>query len=120
MLILGSIFIFIVAVGVEQNVSQLSQLFSMKLGAVFLFSAIIATAFGHMIYNFAIKNVGPTETTIFVNLNTLFAMFGAALFLGEPILGTHYIGLVFIILGVFIGSGSLEYLWRKRRMRYRN
>jgi len=117
MLILGSIFIFIVAVGVEQNVSQLSQLFSMKLGMVFLFSAIIATAFGHMIYNYAIRNVGPTETTIFVNLNTMFAILGAALFLGEPILMKHYTGLGFIIIGVFIGSGTLDYILRKRRRR---
>src|SRR5690625_4294804 len=117
MLILGSIFIFIVAVGVEQNVSQLSQLFSIKLGLVFLFSAIIATAFGHMIYNYAIRNVGPTETTIFVNLNTMFAILGAALFLGEPILMKHYTGLGFIIIGVFIGSGTLDYILRKRRRR---
>src|SRR5690625_6141981 len=78
----------------------------MKLGMLFLFSAIIATAFGHMIYNYAIRNVGPTETTIFVNLNTMFAILGAALFLGEPILMKHYTGLGFIIIGVFIGSGT--------------
>src|SRR5690625_4928838 len=117
MLILVSISIFIVAVGVEQNVSQLSQLFSIKLGLVFSFSAIIATAFGHMISNYAIRNVGPTETTIFVNLNTMFAILGAALFLGEPILMKHYTGLGFIIIGVFIGSGTLDYILRKRRRR---
>lgn len=119
MLILGSFLIFIVSLVMEGNPSQITALFSWKLGGVFLFSAIIATAFGHMIYNFAIKNVGPTETTIFVNLNTLFAILGAAIFLGEPILGAHYAGLVFIILGVFIGSGTLEYMLKKRRIRVR-
>lgn len=117
MLLLGSIFIFVVGLIVERDVAQLSQLFSLKLGIIFLFSAIMATALGHMIYNFAIKNVGPTETTIFVNLNTLFALIGAALFLGEPILLEHYTGLVFILIGVFIGSGTLEYLLNKRRQR---
>jgi len=120
MLVIGSFFIFIISLIIEGNTSQITALFSWKLGAVFLFSAIIATAFGHMTYNYAVKNIGPTETTIFVNLNTLFAIFGAALFLGESILGTHYIGLVFIIIGVFIGSGTLEYLWKKRRRRFRN
>src|SRR5690625_2034753 len=120
MLILGSFLIFIVSLVMEGNPAQITVLFSWKLGGVFLFSAIIATAFGHMIYNFAIKNVGPAETTIFVNLNTLFAILGAAIFLGEPILGAHYAGLVFIILGVFIGSGTLEYILNKRRIRARN
>src|SRR5699024_1753830 len=101
---------------IDGNVGQLMELFSWKLGAIFLFSAVLATAFGHMTYNFAIKNVVPTETTIFVNLNTLFAIFGAWLFLGEPILSNHYIGLVFIIAGVFLGSGTLDYILRKRRV----
>lgn len=117
MLILGSIFIFIFAFIVEGDIAQLAQLFSWKLGLTFLFSAIIATAFGHMIYNYAIKNVGPTETTIFVNLNTMFALIGAALFLGESILVEHYTGLVLILIGVFIGSGTLEYLLKNRRRR---
>lgn len=117
MLIIGSGVIFLVAGISEGNFMQLSELFSWKLGSIFLFSAIIATAFGHMTYNYAIKNVGPTETTIFVNLNTLFALLGTAIFLGEPIMQNHYIGLVFIIIGVFIGSGTLEYFLHKRRMR---
>src|SRR5699024_2512314 len=95
MLVIGSFIIFIVAIFTEQNIGQLVNLLDWKLGFVFLFSAVIATAFGHMTYNFAIRNVGPTETTIFVNLNTLFAILGAALFLGEPILLHHYIGLIF-------------------------
>src|SRR5690625_2273655 len=116
MLIVGSIFIFIFSLFVEGNIAQLSGLFSWKLGLVFLFSALFATAFGHMTYNYAIKNVGPTETVIFVNLNTLFAILGTAIFLKEPILPNHYLGLIFIIAGVFVGSGTIEYVWKKRRM----
>lgn len=117
MLLIGSVFIFLFGVGFEQDVQQLTQLFSLKLGLVFLFSAIIATALGHMVYNYAIRNVGPTETTIFVNLNTLFAIVGAALFLGEAILLQHYIGLILILVGVFIGSGTLDYILKNRRKR---
>ncbi len=119
MLLIGSFFIFGVSFMLEGDFVQLTKLFSWKLGSLFLFSAIIATAFGHMTYNFAITNVGPTETTIFVNLNTLFALMGASLFLGEPIMMNHFIGLVFILVGVFIGSGTLDYLIKKRRMRAR-
>src|SRR5690625_1427657 len=117
MLVIGSFFIFIISLIIEGNTSQITALFSWKLGAVFLFSAIIATAFGHMTYNYSVKNVGPTETTIFVNLNTIFAIAGAAVFLSEPVLSSHYVGLIFIIVGVFVGSGTLEYLLKKRRMR---
>ena len=119
MLLIGSVFIFIISGLFEGTFAQLAQLFTWKLGGIFLFSAIIATAFGHMTYNFAIKNVGPTETTIFVNLNTLFALLGASLFLGEPILKNHYIGLIFILVGVFIGSGTVDYLIKRRRLRSR-
>lgn len=119
MLVLGSIFIFIISVLVERDISQVQQLFTWKLGSIFLFSAIIATALGHMTYNYAVKNIGPAETTIFVNLNTLFALIGAALFLGEPILMKHFLGVGLIIIGVFIGSGTLDYLIRLRKKRRR-
>lgn len=117
MLILGSLAIFLVSLGLENNLGQIGQLFSWRLGPVFLFSAIIATAFGHMVYNFAIRNVGPAETTIFVNLNTLFALIGTAIFLGETILTNHYIGLALILAGVFLGSGTLEFLLQRQRER---
>src|SRR5690625_845620 len=117
MLTVGSFFIFIISLVVEGNPGQISVLFSWKLGSIFLFSAVVATAFGHMTYNYSVKNVVPTETTIFVNLNTIFSIAGAAVFLSEPVLSSHYVGLIFIIVGVFVGSGTLEYLLKKRRMR---
>lgn len=116
MLLFGSFAIFIVAVTLERDVAQLSILFDQKYGLLFLFSAVIATALGHMVYNFAVRNVGPAETTIFVNLNTLFALIGAAIFLKESILANHYIGLAFIVVGVFFGSGTFEYLVKKRNL----
>jgi len=118
MLVSGSAVIFMLGLWLEQDLAQISKLFSWKLGSIFLFSAVIATAIGHMIYNFAVKNVGPAETTVFVNLNTLFALIGSAIFLGEPILFYHFIGLALIVLGVFAGSGTLEYLMAKRKKGY--
>lgn len=114
-LVVGSIFIFVGSFIIEGDLGQITNLFTWKLGFIFLFSALGATAFGHMVYNYAIKNVGPAETTVFVNLNTMFSLIGAAIFLGEPIFKHHYIGLVLILIGVFIGSGSLEYLLKRRR-----
>ncbi|MGM8366043.1 DMT family transporter [Virgibacillus sp. W0181] len=120
LLIFGSIFIFVFSLILDSDVTQITALFSWKLGLVFLFSAVLCTAFGHMTYNFAIKNVGPAETTIFINLNTFFALVGAALFLGESILINHFFGLILIFCGIFIGSGTLEYVLNKRKMRKAN
>lgn len=114
MLLVGSGFIFIIALVMNQNISQLSALFSLKMGSIFLFSAIGATALGHMVYNYAVRNIGPAEIAIFANLSTVFALIGSALLLKEAILYNHYIGLVFIIIGVFFGTGAYEYLVRKR------
>ena len=114
MLIVGSGFIFITALVMNQNISQLSALFTWKTGSVFLFSAIGATALGHMVYNYAVRNIGPAEIATFANLSTVFALIGSAFFLKEEILINHYIGLVFIIIGVFFGTGAYEYLVRKR------
>src|SRR5699024_3011003 len=100
MLTIGSFFIGLMSLLTESNFNQLSLLFSWKLVAVFLFSAVLCTAFGHMTYNFAIKQVGPVETAIFINLNTLFALIGASIFLGEPILKYHFFGFVFILAGI--------------------
>lgn len=85
MLVLGSLFVFIVALVIEQDVIQLTQLFSWKLSFVFLFSAIGATALGHMVYNYAVRNIGPAEIAIFANLSTLFALVGSVIFLKESL-----------------------------------
>lgn len=114
MLVFGSIVLFIFSILFDRSFVEVQALFSWKFGLLFLFSAVLCTAFGHMTYNYAIKQVGPVETTIFINLNTFFALLGAALFLGEPIIHNQLLGLVLILGGVFIGSGSIEYIHKKR------
>ncbi|MFC7061996.1 EamA family transporter [Halobacillus seohaensis] len=80
-----------------------------------MFSSLICTAFGHMVYNIAIKQVGPAESAIFINFNTFFALLGASLFLGESIEWYHLSGLVLIVFGVLIGTGAVEYMIQRRR-----
>ncbi|WP_164669354.1 DMT family transporter [Virgibacillus doumboii] len=115
MLVLGSIMIFLLSQLFGARILEMSNLFDWKLLAVFLFSAIFATAFGHMTYNYAIKKVGPVESAIFINLNTLFAVTGASIFLNESIKVNHVMGFLFILCGVFIGTGALEQLVRNRK-----
>ncbi|RPF54238.1 DMT family transporter [Aquisalibacillus elongatus] len=115
MMIVGSVFIFGLSQAFGAEVSEIAGLVDWKLAGVFLFSALFASAFGHMTYNFAIKKVGPAESAIFINLNTLFAITGAAVFLNEVITMNHVFGFLLILSGVFIGTGAFEYLLVKRR-----
>lgn len=115
MLVIGSLAIFVTSFLLESNIGQITQLFSWKLGFVFLFSALMCTAFGHMVYNYAIKKVGPAESAIFINFNTVFAVVGSVIFLQESVTYYHGIGFVLILTGVLMGTGTIEYLWVERR-----
>src|SRR5699024_8358506 len=86
MLVSGSVVIFMLGLWLEQDLAQISKLFSWKLCSIFLFSVVIATAVGHIISDYAVKKVWPAETAVVVNLNTLFVFIAAAIDLGFPIL----------------------------------
>ncbi|SFB11287.1 Permease of the drug/metabolite transporter (DMT) superfamily [Lentibacillus halodurans] len=119
MLILGSVFIFLLSQTFGSGISEITRLIDWQLGFVFLFSAVLATAFGHMTYNYAIKKVGPAESAIFINLNTLFAVIGSSIFLNETITLNHAIGFILILCGVFIGTGALEHIiWKRKEKRH--
>lgn len=80
-------------------------------------SGIMATAIGHMLYNYSVGYVGPAKTSAFMNLSTLFSILGAVFFLGEQVSIIQIIGLVFIVCGVLFGSGAAEVLWQNRKSR---
>ncbi|GGK01062.1 membrane protein [Lentibacillus kapialis] len=117
MLVIGAVFIFLASQTFEPGIQEIIHLVDWKLAFVFLFSAVLATAFGHMTYNYAIKKVGPAESAIFINLNTLFAVTGSAIFLNETITMNHAAGFILILCGVFMGTGALESVIVKRRER---
>ena len=117
MLFIGSLVLFIMGLVIEPGgLASLSNGNS-YVWVIFLFSAIIATGLGHMIYNYAIGQIGAAEASIFLNLNTLFSIVGAALLLGEVIKPAHYIGFFLIVSGVILGSGTLEAMILQRRNR---
>lgn len=77
---------------------------------IFAGSAIISTALGHLLYNYAIQQLGAGKSAIFLNLSPFFAIIGASLFLGEKIVTTHWVGFILIVSGVLLGSGMLDQL----------
>ncbi|MFD1861308.1 DMT family transporter [Planococcus chinensis] len=114
MFIFGSFGIFLISLFLEpgewRRFAEMEPLF----WSILIGSGIIATALGHMLYNHALGQVGPPKAAIFINLNTFFALLGSAWFLGETITLYHMLGFVVIVLGVLLGSGAAEELWRKR------
>ncbi|MFC7688167.1 DMT family transporter [Ureibacillus sp. GCM10028918] len=88
-----------------------------ELWAVFLFSAIFATAVGHSLFNSMIKKIGTAETAIFNNLSTIFALIGAVVILGEQMHLSQIFGCLLIIIGVLIGTGGVEEWIRKRKQK---
>lgn len=82
---------------------------------LFFLSAILATGVGHTLYNLCIKQIGAAESAIFANFNTVFALIFSALLLGEVITLQQFIGSIFILVGVVVGTGNVERFLKWRR-----
>jgi drug/metabolite transporter (DMT)-like permease len=109
MLVFGSIILFIIGLFTEPNgLKNIPDGSSFGVWMIFLGSAVIATAIGHMTYNYAMGKVGVAEASIFINLNPFFALVSAVIFLGEQITFTQIFGFIFILFGVLFGSGAVE------------
>ncbi|MGD7044689.1 DMT family transporter [Jeotgalibacillus proteolyticus] len=85
--------------------------------ALFFASAIFATCLGHMIYNNAIRLIGPSESAVFTNLNLLFSIAGAAILLNEDLYIEQLLGFLFIVAGVVSGSGAIDHWIRSRKLK---
>lgn len=114
MLLFGSIILFLISLVKEPSGLEGMRNLPLSIWGLFFVSAIVATALGHMIYNHSISKIGAAEASIFLNLNTFFSMVASAVMLGEKITQHHMLGLVFIVSGVLLGSGTVEELMLKR------
>lgn len=108
MLVIGSVILFIISLFKEPNGLKGLVHGTFEVWMIFLASAVIATALGHMIYNSALGKVGVAESAIFINLNPFFSLIGAVIFLDEQITSSQIFGFIFILFGVLFGSGALE------------
>ncbi|GAA0316455.1 DMT family transporter [Bacillus carboniphilus] len=115
MFLFGSILLFIT--GFIQEPGEMAAFATVPgvFWLAILASGMGATAVGHMLYNFSIGIVGPSKSAIFINLNTVFSLIGAAILLNEKITSIHLIGLVLIIGGVLLGSGAVEQMMKNRK-----
>jgi drug/metabolite transporter (DMT)-like permease len=117
MLLIGSCILFMISLFMEPNGLRQISNGSVSVWLIFFASALIGTAFGHMMYNDSIGKVGVCEAAIFINLNPLFALISAVIFLGEVISFSQIIGFVFILFGVLLGSGAIDEYIRQTKQK---
>ena len=118
MLLAGSSTLFMIGLIVEPQGSDALQEGTWTIWLIFAVSAVFATGLGHMFYNKAIYHIGPGEAAVFNNLTPFFALLGAAIFLSEPIGWKQVIGFVLIVVGVMLGTGTVDYIMKRRERRY--
>lgn len=116
-MLIGSGILFIISLFQEPNGLKLISNGTLEIWMIFLASAVIATAIGHMIYNGAIGKVGVTEAAIFINLSPFFSLVGAVIFLDEKITLAQLIGFLLILVGVILGSGAIEEFLRQAKQK---
>ncbi|MBD8005675.1 DMT family transporter [Bacillus norwichensis] len=107
-LMMGSVMLFSVSLAIEPTGLATLQTGNLTAWLVFFASGVIATAFGHLIYNHAIQKIGAGQASLFLNLSPFFSLVGAFLFLGEEIYSIQWMGFFFIVVGVVLGTGFLE------------
>lgn len=115
MLFIGGLILLVISLIQDPGSIQEFTTTTPNFWVIFLASAIVSTAIGHLIYNYAIGKAGATKAAIFMNLNPLFSLILSALFLGEVLRLNHFLGLILIVAGVMFGSGAAEDLWKKRK-----
>jgi drug/metabolite transporter (DMT)-like permease len=76
--------------------------------AVFLCSAWGATALGAYGWNKSIQCIGASTTSLFLNVSTVVGIISSAIFLHELLSWYHFLSLLLVLTGVFLGAGGLR------------
>ena len=74
---------------------------------IFLQGLLIAI-FAMLLYNFAIRQLGPAQTAAFGALTPILALIGGFVFLGETITLLKSVGIFIVAVGVVLASGIME------------
>ncbi|MBB5216094.1 DMT family transporter [Parapusillimonas granuli] len=69
-----------------------------------LFSGVVATAIGNMVWNRALIEIGAARSAMYQYWIPVFGVLFAILLLDEPFSAWHAVGLVAILLGTYLGT----------------
>ena len=113
----GSIGLLILALVMEPSGLEGMAEASVGVYAVLFMSGVVATGIGHMVFNSAIQKIGASKTAIFNNFVPFFGVIFSVIFLKEVININQIIGFVFIVTGVLFGTGYIERVLKKRKLK---
>jgi drug/metabolite transporter (DMT)-like permease len=74
-----------------------------KIIILLLFSALLPTALGTIVWYHSLRVLGPGRASIFLNAVPFYGIFGAAILLREQVYLYHVLGLLVVITGVILG-----------------
>ena len=80
-----------------------SDIFSM-----IILQGLLIAIVAMLLYNFAIRQLGPAQTAAFGALTPILALIGGFVFLGETITLLKSLGILIVAIGVILASGILE------------
>ena len=117
MFLTGSIGLVILSFIIEPG--SFSQMFTASpfIYVLFIFSGMVVTGFGYIIYNSAIQQIGAGQTVIFNNFVPFFGVVFSVIFLYEMITASQVIGFIFVVIGVLFGTGYIEFIFSQRNRR---
>lgn len=117
MFLTGSIGLVILSFIIEPG--SFSQMFTASpfIYVLFIFSGMVVTGFGYIIYNSAIQQIGAGQTVIFNNFVPFFGVVFSVIFLNEMISFSQVIGFIFVVIGVLFGTGYIEFIFSQRNRR---
>ena len=113
----GSLGLLILALVMEPSGLEGMAEASVGVYAVLFMSGIVATGIGHMVFNSAIQKIGASKTAIFNNFVPFFGVIFSVIFLKEVININQIIGFVFIVTGVLFGTGYIQRVLKKRKLK---
>jgi drug/metabolite transporter (DMT)-like permease len=64
------------------------------------YAGVVAFSFGSLIWNRSIRNIGPSRTAIYINLQPIVSAVAGAILLGEPLTVILAVGTVMVLSGV--------------------
>ena len=76
--------------------------------SMILLQGLLIAIFAMLLYNFAIRQLGPAQTAAFGALTPILALIGGFVFLGETITLLKSVGIFIVAIGVVLASGIME------------
>ena len=76
--------------------------------SMILLQGLLIAIFAMLLYNFAIRQLGPAQTAAFGALTPILALIGGFVFLGETITLLKSVGIFIVAVGVVLASGIME------------